>query len=75
MNPLQMLMNQLQNQVKMKNPQTFQKLQELVKNTNDPKGLLQSLTNNYTPEQKEQFIKFVNGYGVTEEQLKNFGIK
>lgn len=59
----------------MKNPQTFQKLQELVKNTNDPKGLLQNLTNNYTPEQKEQFIKFVNGYGVTEEQLKNFGIK
>ena len=59
----------------MKNPQTFQRWQELVKNTNDPKGLLQNITKSYTPEQKEQFIKFANGYGVSEEQLKNFGIK
>ena len=59
----------------MKNPQTYQRLQELVKNTNDPKGLLQNLTKNYTPEQKEKFVKFANGYGVSEEQLKNFGIK
>lgn len=59
----------------MKNPNTYQKLQELVRNTNDPKGLLQNLTNNYTPEQREKFIRFANGYGVSEEQLKNYGIK
>jgi hypothetical protein len=47
----------------------------LVKNTNDPQEFLHQLTNNYTPEQKEQFIKFANGYGVSQEQLDKFGIK
>ena len=59
----------------MKNPQVYQRFQSLVKNTNDPQEFLHQLTNNYTPEQKEQFIKFANGYGVSQEQLDKFGIK
>jgi hypothetical protein len=47
----------------------------LVENTNDPQKFLNQLTNNYTDAQKEQFIKFANGYGVSAEQLKNYGIK
>lgn len=58
----------------MKNPQVYQKFQSLVKNTNDPQGFLKELTNNYTPAQKEEFVKFVNGYGVSQEQLNKFGI-
>ncbi len=75
MNPLQLLLNQLQSQIKMKNPQVFQKFQNLVKNTNDPQEFLHQLTNNYTPAQKEEFVKFASGYGVSEEQLNKFGIK
>lgn len=74
MNPLQLLMNQLQTQIKMKNPQLYQKFQSLVKNTNDPKEFLHQLTSNYTPEQKENFVKFANSYGVSQEQLNKFDI-
>ena len=33
------------------------------------------MTKNYTPEQMQQFQQFANGFGVTNEQLKQFGIK
>jgi len=59
----------------MKNPQTYQQLQNLIKNQNNPQDLLNQLTNNYTPEQMQNFIKFANGYGVTSEQLEQYGIK
>ncbi len=59
----------------MKNPQTYQQLQNLIKNQNNPQDLLNQLTNNYTPEQMQSFIKFANGYGVTSEQLEQYGIK
>ena len=58
----------------MKNPQAFQSLQNLIKNQNNPQELLNQITSSYTPEQKESFIKFANGYGVTNEQLKQYGI-
>ena len=74
MNPLQMLMAQLQTQIKAKNPQVYQKVQELIQNQNNPQEFLNEITSHYTPEQKEQFIKFANGYGVTNEQLSKYGI-
>ena len=74
MNPLQMLMNQLQNQIKMRNPQVFNQVQNLIKN-NNPQDVLKEITGNYTPEQKEKFKKFINSYGVSDEQLKQYGIK
>lgn len=71
MNIMQMLMNQL----KMRNPQTYQKFQHLQKSQNDPKKLINQMTSNYTPEQMKSFIEFANGFGITNEQLNNFGIK
>ena len=41
---------------------------------NNPQELLNQITNNYSPEQKAQFIKFANGYGVSNEQLSKYGI-
>lgn len=58
----------------MKNPQVFQQVQNLIKN-NNPQEVLKDITKNYTPEQREKFKKFMNGYGVSEEQLKQYGIK
>ena len=74
MNPLQLLMNQLQNQIKMKNPQAFQQVQNIIRNKN-PQEVIQEITNGYTPERINQFKKFMSGYGITDEQLKQLGIK
>ena len=75
MNPTLMLMNQLQMQMKAKNPQMFQQFQELQKNQNDPKKIISDMTSKYTPEQMKNFRTFANGFGITNEQLDNFGIK
>ena len=70
-----MLMNQLQTQLKAKNPQMFQQFQNLAKNQNNPQEILSQMTNKYTPEQMQSFIKFANGFGISNEQLSNYGIK
>ena len=68
---LQMLANQL----KMKNPQMFQQFQNLQRNQNDPKKIISEMTSRYTPEQMKNFRQFANGFGISNEQLDNFGIK
>ena len=75
MNPTQMLMNLLQNQLKAKNPQMLKQFQNLQKNQNDPKKIINDLTSKYPPEQINSFIQFANGYGISSEQLENYGIK
>lgn len=75
MNPSSMLMNLLQNQLKAKNPQIFQQFQKLQKNQNDPQKIISEMTSKYTPEQMTNFMKFANGYGISNEQLEKFGIK
>lgn len=74
MNPMQLLMNQLQTQLKAKNPQVFQQFQNLQKNQNNPQEILNNMMSGYTPEQLQNFKKFANGFGITEEQLNQFGI-
>jgi len=59
----------------MKNPQMFQQFQNLQRNQNNPQEFLNQITNNYTPEQMQQFARFVNGFGISNEQLNQFGIK
>ena len=71
---MQMLMGQLQMRLKSRNPQMFQQFQNLMQNQNDPKELLNKMLGNYTPEQKQQFMNFAKGFGITNEQLNNFGI-
>lgn len=74
MNPMQLLMNQLQTQLKAKNPQVFQQFQNLQKNQNNPQEILNNMMNGYTPEQLQSFKKFANGFGISDEQLNQFGI-
>lgn len=58
----------------MKNPQAFNQLEELRKNNGNPKEFLNQLTSNYTPEQRQQFMQFANGFGISNEQLNQYGI-
>jgi len=60
--------------LKAKNPQVFHQYEEIKKSNGNPQELLKQATNNYTPEQMEQFKKFVNGFGITDEQLNQYGI-
>jgi hypothetical protein len=51
----------------------FNKINEMMKN-NNPQDMLNQLTSNYTPEQMNNFIKYANGFGITNEQLNKYGI-
>ena len=74
MNPMMMLMNQLQTQLKAKSPQMFQMFQNFQKNQNNPKEIINNMISNYKPEQINQFRQYAKGFGITGEQLNNFGI-
>jgi hypothetical protein len=46
----------------------------LVKNQNEPKEILNQITSQYTAEQLKQFQQFANGFGISNEQLNQYGI-
>lgn len=58
----------------MRNPQMFKKYEQIRKSNGNPEELLKEVTGNYTPEQMQSFMKFANGFGITNEQLSKYGI-
>ena len=50
----QNMMNQLERQLKARNPQAYQKYQEARKN-NNPQDLLSETVNNFTPQQRQHW--------------------
>ena len=52
----------------------FQQFQNLQKNQNNPQEVLKQMIGGYSPEQIQQFRKFANGFGISNEQLDKFGI-
>lgn len=52
----------------------FQMFQNLQKNQNNPNEVLKEMTSKYSPEQMKNFMKFANGFGITNEQLSKYGI-
>lgn len=72
MNPTQMLMFQLKNQLKSRNPRLYQQFMDMQ--NKNPKEVLDQLTNGYTPEQKNEFIKYIQSFGITPEQMQQYGI-
>ena len=58
----------------MKNPQAFKRYEEIRKNNNNPQELLNNMVKNYTPEQRKQFSKFANSFGINNEDLIKYGI-
>lgn len=53
----------------------FQQFQNLIKNQDDPKKIINDMTKGYTPDQIKNFMNFANGFGISNEQLNSFGIK
>ena len=52
----------------------FQQFQNLIKNQNNPQELLNNMFSKYSPKQKQKFTKFANGFGISNEQLSQYGI-
>jgi len=52
----------------------FQQYQNLKQKNGNPKEMITSIIGNYTPEQITKFRQFANGFGITNEELENFGI-
>lgn len=53
----------------------FQQFQNLQKNQNNPQEILNSMTKDYSSKQIQDFRKFAKSFGISDEQLDNFGIK
>lgn len=68
------LMNMMIAQLKSRNPQIAQEYEKLRASNGNPEELLKNVTGNYTPEQIKGFTEFAKGFGISEEQLKSYGI-
>ena len=58
----------------MRNPQMFQMLEQSRKSNNNPKEILNQMLNNYKPEQINQFRQYAKSFGISDEQLNDYGI-
>lgn len=52
----------------------FQQFQSLQKSKNNPQEILNNMMKNYSPEQMQQFQKFANGFGISNDKLNEYGI-
>ena len=68
----QFLFYQLQNQLRNMNPTMYQQFLKMQKQ--NPRDVLNEITGKYTPEQLDQFKKYLNGFGIKDEQLQQYGI-
>ena len=59
----------------MRSPQAFQQFQKLQEGQSNPQQFLSEMTSKYTPDQMKNFKQYAKGFGFTDEQLNNFGIK
>ena len=66
---IQMLTNHLQNQLKGKNPQAFQRFEMMKQNSNNPVEIFNQLTGNYSKEQMQSFMSFAKNFGIPDEVL------
>ena len=75
MNKINNQVNDMMNQLKVRNPQAFNQFQELRKSNGNPQEFFNQITKGYSPEQKQQFSRFLNSFGISNEQLTQYGIK
>lgn len=52
----------------------FQQFQNLQKNQSNPQEIINDMIGKYKPEQINQFRQYAKGFGITDEQLNQFGI-
>lgn len=65
-NPMTMM---LMNQLKVKNPQMFQFVEQAIQNKNNPMDMFKQITNGRTPEQMDAFYKRAEQMGFPTELI------
>lgn len=68
-NPIQMLTNYLQNQLKNRSPQALQTYQTMRANNTDPMTCLHQITSGFSKEQMQGFIGYAKRLGVPDDML------
>jgi len=63
---MQMLMSQL----KMKNPQMFQMIEQAQRNQRNPMEMFKQITNKYSPEQMNNFYSQIERMGFSPDLIK-----
>ena len=58
------------NQIRARNPQAFQMLEQARKNNNNPMELLKQVTQNYTPEQVNGLFERAKKFGIPDDVLE-----
>lgn len=58
------------NQLKTRNPQMFQKVEQLKNSNGNPMDLFKEATSGYTPEQMNQFYENAKKFGIPDEVIQ-----
>ena len=66
---MNMKVNNLLNQLKIRNPQMFQIIEQASQNQSNPMDLLKQVTGNYTPEQMKNFYNVAQYMGCPNDIL------
>ena len=61
------MMNLLMNQLRARNPQMFNMIDQARKNNNNPEELFKEVTKNYKPEQMEQIFNKAKQFGIGDD--------
>ena len=61
------LIQMMMNQVRARNPQAFQMLEQARKNNNNPMELFKEITKNYKPEQMEKIFNQAKQFGIGDD--------
>lgn len=69
------IMQMMMNQLKARNPQVFQKYEQLKNSNGDPVKMLKEVTGGFTPEQMQGFTNLAKRFGFSEEQIKGINTK
>lgn len=71
------IVNMLMSQLKTRNPQMANQIQELINSNGNPMSLYQQMIKGKSPEQMAQFYQFAKQWGIPDEvinQAQNGGI-
>lgn len=63
------MMNILMTQLKMRNPQMFQFIEQAQKNKSNPQELFKEITKNYKPEQIENIFNRAKQFGISDDVI------
>lgn len=66
---VQMMMNYLQNQLKIKSPQVLQNFEAMKQNNSNPMEILNQITGGFSKEQMQGFMTFAKNFGIPNDML------